>query len=231
MKNQIVWMGAFLFSSLALANTERTVSVSGMCTRQVTPDRGSITLTAEFTDHDLRDATKKATDLYGRVRDQVKRLNLPDLELQTSEYNVQEAREWEKNKMVSKGFRARMGLRVSSSAIDRLGEVISIASRQSVQDVGALTTYLSDEKTKHEQFACLQTAAENARAKADRLAASLKASVGDVVKITEEVYNPSPSPIRPMMALKATAADAGAPQVEAQKQEVSANVQVVFGLK
>src|SRR4051812_41761123 len=120
MKMLLVLLALLPFSALAV---DREVSVSGACTHNVVADRGAIVLTADFTEADLKSAAKKATDTYEHTRDAIKRLNLENLELQTVEYNLAEAKEWVKDRMVSKGFRARMGLKVSTSQTSRLGEV------------------------------------------------------------------------------------------------------------
>jgi uncharacterized protein YggE len=211
---------------------DREVTVSGNCFRTVTPDRGAIILTTEAQSKDLQTAAREATDSYNRVRDAVQRLKLEDTDLRTVEYTLSEIREWEKNHMVSRGFRARMGLRVASSQIQRLGEVIAIGARENVRDVGQLTTYLSEDKKKKEQFACLQEAAEDAKARGEKLATSLGAKLGEVISISETggFQRPEPQPVM-MMEKAARASDVAPPTVEAGREELRLTVQVQFALK
>jgi uncharacterized protein YggE len=108
---------ALLLLPLPALALDRTISVSGECHHMVTPDRGALTVTAEFRDMDLRAASRKATEAYEKVRDQVKRLSLENVELRTSEYTLSEINEWESTsgghgRNVFKGYRARMGLYV-----------------------------------------------------------------------------------------------------------------------
>lgn len=212
----------------------RAVSVNGSCQRQATPDRGSISMVAEAREMDLQEATKKATRIYERARDAVKKLGLEDLDLRTAEYSVGEIREWEANKSVFKGFRARMGLRVATSSIQKLGEVIVIASREGLVDVGALTTFMSDAKQKQEHFACLQAAAENARAKAEKLAVSLGAKLGPVLAIVE-AGAPSPGPRPQLMMAEVSMAkasrDMAPPSIEAGQDSINVNVAVTFAIQ
>ena len=111
--------------SFAVEPLPRQVSVSGQCSKQVTPDRGAVTLTAQFRDTDLKTAIKRTTEAYERAREGVQKLKLDDVELTTSEYQVHQVTEWENNKSVPKGFEARMGLRVVTSSIARIGDVIA----------------------------------------------------------------------------------------------------------
>jgi uncharacterized protein YggE len=224
-------LGAILVSSAAHAESEtRRVTVSGKCTRQVTPDRGAIVVTADFRDDDLQRASKRATEAYERARDAVKRLNLKDVELRTVEYSMGEVREWEKDRQVFKGYRARMGLRVATSQVDKLGEVIAIATREGLREVGGLKSFLSEAQQLAEQVACLQDAAQNARSKAEKLAAALGARVGETLLVTESGGFQSP-PERMMVMDAAPGAGASPPSIEAGQQTLSLAVEVAFALK
>lgn len=221
------------FGAGPAAAADRFVSVSGTCTRTATPDRAAIVVTADFLEPDVRSASKKATESYERVRDAVKRLNLEDLELQTVEYSLNEAKEWQKDRAVSKGFRARIGLRISSSQVQRMGEVIAIAAREGIRDVGALSSYLSEKKMSSEHMACLADASKDARAKAEQLAKALSARVGQALEISEaQAYVPKHSAPIAMTAMGAMAdRGAPAPEIEAGKQEISVSVNAKFALE
>ncbi|MFL5815245.1 MAG: SIMPL domain-containing protein [Bdellovibrionia bacterium] len=213
---------------------ERQVTVTGSCSRQVTTDRGSITVTADVRDDNLKNAIKKASRQYDRALDSVKKLKLENADLQTVEYNVGEVREWEKNKLVFKGYRARIGFSVSTSDIQRLSEVMEIAAREEIRDVGALVSFLSTEKIKKEQDLCLKDAADHAKAKAENLASSLSARLGSVTAINESNVS-TPPRIVPMMErqtfMKAAGGAEAPTSVEGGKQEISATVNVTFELK
>jgi len=222
-----------LTASASDSRPVRTVSVSGSCTRSIVPDRGSIRVTAEAQDKELRSATRDAAKQYEAVRDAVKRLNLADAELTTTEYSVNEIREWEKDRQVSKGFRARMGLEVATSDIQKLGEVIAIASREGIRDVGALVSFVSRAKMRDEQAACLQAAARDAQSRAEKLAEALGAKLGEAIQIVEGGGGETEPRPRPMMMARAMSVpDAEpAPGVESGKREITVTVSATFGLK
>jgi uncharacterized protein YggE len=211
---------------------DRKVAVSGVCHRSAVPDRASLVLVADFREMDLKAAIRKATETYGRMRDGIERLKLEDLELRTSEYSVNQVREWEKNQSVFKGYQVRMGLKVASSSIARMGEVIAIGAREDVRETGALSTYLSDEKLLREQVSCLEEAAKNARTKAEKLAGALGAKVGPVLSLSES-WDALPRPPAPlaMGMMSARAADVEAPKIEGGRQDLSVTVQASFGLQ
>jgi uncharacterized protein YggE len=91
------------FAVLAASADDHVISTHGSCTRKVTADRGSVTVTAEHSDKDLKSAIKKTTEQYERVRAEIRKLGLENLELTTNEYDVREVVEWEKDKRVDMG--------------------------------------------------------------------------------------------------------------------------------
>jgi uncharacterized protein YggE len=229
----LAFTGALLITAAARA-TDRTVSVSGQCLRTAFPDRGSLVVTPDFQDKDIKVATRKAAESYEKIKKEVQALKLKDIELQTNEYSVNELVEYVKGKPVSRGYRARMGLQVTTSETARLGEVIAIAASNSVKDVGALSTFLSDEKSRSEREACLEEAIQHASAKAARMAHAAGARLGKIVTLVEE-QGYSPQPVRPMfmeksMALSAEAAPAPAPSIDSSSQKIQLSVNAVYSL-
>lgn len=236
MKKITLALSLLISTSLFAADANpRMVSVSGECNHMVSPDRGSITLTVEYLNMDLAKATREAADSYERVSSAVKKLKLDNFNMRTSEYSVSQVMEWQKDHQVMKGYRVRMGLWVSTSETNKLGEVIAIASREKVKEVNSLQTYLSDERQMVEEIACLQEASANARVKAQKLASALGASLGEVITVNESgVSRPFFQPQREMMMrgkAMSMAMDAAAPNIEAGQQNLSLSVQVTFGLK
>lgn len=233
MKVFIVSCITTLALSMNASASERKIAVSGQCTRSTTPDRAEIQATASFRNLDMKTAIHEATQAYEKALTAVKKLNLADLEIETSEYNVHDIREWEKNRNVFKGYEARIGLRVSTSSVSQLGQVMSISAENGLKEVGQLRMYLSEAKLNSEKSMCLKIAAEHAQQKAKELASALGAKVGQVDSIQEE--GAKVEPIRPiegmMMASDISAKRMIPPSIESGKQQVSTAVNVVFRLE
>jgi uncharacterized protein YggE len=158
----------------------RQISVSGNCYKEMIPDRGGINLVADITNtKDLKAAVDSATKIYESVKAKVNALKLKDLELTTSEYSVMPINEWENNKQIFKGYRARIGLMVQTSETGRLGEVTAIGAAEGVRDVGALQLFVSRAASKQAMQDCLSDAAIDARKNAERIAAALNVKLGD----------------------------------------------------
>jgi len=167
--------------------------------------------------------------------EKVSKLKLENRELSTSELSLNELREWENQKMVSKGFVSRIGLRVETSDFQGLGDVSSIASKEGMKEIGGLTTFISRDKMRDEYNLCLKDAVKMAQTRAKELVEPVGARLGDVIS-SSGGGGGTPRPPMPMrgntmmMADKAGGMESG-PSIEPGKQEVDVTVSVVFGIK
>ena len=60
-----------LIPTLLFAAEEHSVSVTGTCRKELTPDRSALVLTAEFRDKDAQVTAHKATEIFERVRKEI----------------------------------------------------------------------------------------------------------------------------------------------------------------
>lgn len=227
-------LGSFTLCCNAYAeNPDKIVTVSGQCTVEVTPDRGSVTFVISHTEKDVKQAISKSTELHEKVREEFKRQKIKDLEVSTSEYSVFEKKEWEKDRQVSKGFSSRIGIRATTSEISKLGDLVAIAARLGVKETGALATYLSEQKSLDEKKKCLEVAAKNAREKAEALTKSLNVKLGRAVRIIEQGGNftPPPQPMYEARMMKTASNSDAAPSIDGQKQTLNQQVDVSFAIE
>ncbi len=231
-----IFISTFLLPTFTLASSgsiDRSVLVNGQCVKNLDPDRSSLRLTVETIEPTVTASTQKAQKQYEILRKEIKSLNLKEVEIETQEYSVNEDISWDKNKKKVNGFKTRMGIFVSTSEIQKIGEVMVKASNLGIQEVYGLSTYVSSAVIKQEKENCLAEAVQNARKKAERMAEAGKTKVGAVIELTEIDSPNSQNPIMPrmMMAKSVTAETTGAaPQIETQKVEISLNVQARFKL-
>ena len=224
--------GILILSSLSFAKDH--IQVQGNCEVKVTPDRASITFTAENQAKDQQVAIKKTNDQINSLKDKILKLKLENLEIKNTNYSVYPVREYENNRMVDKGIKVSLSLEVSTSSIAKLGEAMVQASELSISNVSSLNTFLSIKKSQDEYLKCLDIAAEDAKKKADQLARKLGFRVGEVTGIIETPkfpQAPSPYPV-PMLAKGMMAMDAAAPvSIEAGQQTFSTSLQINFAIK
>lgn len=223
----------FLFTSInSFAASPDLIMVQGKCDKKVVPDRAAITFTSENTNRDQKKAFTKTTKEIDDLKIQISKLKLKDSVLKTTGYQVNPVREYENDKLVDKGMRVALSLRVETSEIEKIGETLAEASKLGISQVGNLETFLSLEKNRSEYLSCLDVAAEDAQLKAKRLAKNLNVKIGDVHKIIEAPV-PAPTPVFHGNAMmKSMSADSmPAPKIEAGEQDFSATIDIHFKIK
>lgn len=235
MKSILVLLSLFAATASAQTKTERIIMVSGDCLRSLTPDRASVTLVAQALENNPGAATQKSVELYNKIRERVKKMNLKNLELETTESGVHEENDWNNGTRKSRGYRSRMGLRVITSESAKLGDVIALAAELKVQEVSGLQSFVSAETRKAERENCLEEAFRNAQMKAEKVAKAAGQKLGPVLQVREDTVSaPPPEPPRPMMAMKqdmAEAASLSAPVVESGVTKISVGIQAVFEIR
>ncbi len=224
----------FGFTISAQAKSERSVSVRGECLRNLIPNRGSVTLTAEATEPTPGVATQKTMDLYAKIKDHVKKMNLKDLELETTELSVNQDFDYSGKVRRSRGYRSRIGLRIITSETARLSLLASLAGELRVQDVSGLTSFVSRESLREARESCLEEAFKFARSKAEKLAGAANAKLGQIEVIREDGNGSEPSPVMPiarMMEMRGDIASKSAsPEIETGTVKLEMNIWAQFEL-
>lgn len=219
----------------SMQNTElQSVSTSGQCLRKSDPDRGEVYIGVRTLEKTASVATQKATAVYEKFREMIKKMNLKDAELATTSLSVNEEKEWVNNSNVFKGYRAVMGLTVSTSEIDKLGKAIAQASGIGANDIQSLQLSLSTEKTMIEQRACLEAALRDAKLKAETLAKAGGRKLGSVLQI-QEGGGHSERPQRiyadKRASFSADMSEEKSANIETKPLEVQVSVNAIFELK
>lgn len=208
----------------------RRVKVFGECNKRLETDRGSIVVTVTNTEKDIKKSTWKTTNTYNKFKSSIMALDLKDKEVETVNYNVFEKKEWTRKKYVSLGYTAEMGLKISTSEISRIGDIIKLANKFEIKKIGSLNTFVSKALQKKEYTNCLSTASKDALEKAKRLASVLSAKVGKVLTINETRTIDRP-PIRHRRMEMAMAKSAVAPDVTPSKIDFTVRVDIEFQLQ
>ncbi|MFZ4714988.1 MAG: SIMPL domain-containing protein [Bacteriovoracaceae bacterium] len=213
--------------------TEKTVTVSGECSHYITSDRGSLIMTVENVDKNVKVANSQTSETYAALKTALEKMNLKDFDLETTEYSVYEHKVWENNKNVSKGYKSRMGLKLSTSEIAKLGDVMVIANKHSVTEIGSLQSYVSDEKMKGMEIDCLKEASLDAKKKAEALAMSLGAKIDGILSVSEaNISNHYPQPVfAKSMAMSGGSAEMASPDVAGGKEKYTLKIQTTFKLE
>ena len=247
MKNALIWTGsvigvgavlALLFGWVDKPDTPRVISVNGECLTTAPKDRTAITLRVTTLDKSAATSMKMATD---KINEITKFLKTQNVQMQTTEFNSYERSEWnrELEKSVVLGTETTIAVEVSADNIETIEKILTQFAGQEDVYSENLRMYTSAETMKPILESCLSAAVENARERADALAAGDGRSAGKMLSVSYNVGGTSTIQPRASNFLTAStkmvAADAAAfsaaGSIVAKDTEVSVSVSASFEIK
>jgi uncharacterized protein len=197
-----------------------TITVSGYGEVSVPPDEASVTLSVESVDDTPRGAMAKVAEQARALVELLDELELAEEKRQTTGVLASEAGEYDnQGRWQHRGFRAVERLSVAA-APDVLGELIGGAVDRARTRVEGPRWVVGSDNPARKQ--ALQAAAENARDRAEAVAAGLGVKLGALAEAKEEGFA-YPVPRREFAAL----ADAG-PPIEAGEMTITCTLSVTF---
>jgi len=213
------------------------ISTSGECTATYQADRMKVSLEIKSNDKDAATAFKKVTEDYKKLSDVIKKLNLKDFDLKTTQARLNEDYEWVNNKRVNKGFVGQAGLSITTSEFQRLGEIMSSFKPQNSNvDSQSFHTFTSSAKSKEVYESCLEKAVENARSKAEKLARAANVKLGSALTVIEGSDSSVQIPTfsrgqAKSMSLEVANVSAADMSAEIGRDDMTVKVQVTFEIK
>ena len=246
MKKALIWTGsvigagavlALLFGWIDRPDAQRVISVDGQCLATAPKDRTAITLRVTTLDKSAATSMKMAT---AKIAEITNFLKTQDVQMQTTEFNSYERSEWnrELEKSVVLGTETTIAVEVSATSIETIEKILTQFAGQTDVYSENLRMYTSAEAMKPVLEDCLATAVENARERANALAAGDGRTAGKMLSVS---YNAGTSSIQPRasnfltasakMAVADAEAFSAAGSIVAKDTEVSVNVSATFEIK
>ncbi len=180
---------------------------------------------------------KQATNMVAKITDFAK--GLDGAELQTTEFNSYEKTEWNRDlqKSISLGIETTIAVEVSAKNVETIEKVLNeFAGAENVFSEN-LRMYTSAEVLKPIMEKCLGVAVENARVRADALAAGDNRRAGRMLAVSYEtntsnttMYKNIAPRMMAMGAVAESAMDVGGSLV-AKDTDVSVSVSATFEIK
>ena len=194
---------------------------------QAVPDRAWITVSAESRARNPRDAQQRNAEAMTPVIEQLRAAGIPEDAIRTVGYDLQQEWDFVNNQRVSRGYVARNTVEIRVDDIDRVGELLELTVGSGATSVSGVRFDLKDrEKLERE---ALRLAVEDARGRADALAAAAGRAIAGVLRI-EAVPTPDPIPL-PRLAMARENAVADAPPIAAGQLEIRTQVTLTSILK
>jgi uncharacterized protein YggE len=210
----------------AAAPVPDTIVTSGEAMIRRAPDRAFVTVTVEARAKNPRDAQRLNAEAMTAVHQRLTQARVPKEALRTLGYDLEQEFDFPGGRRVLREFVARNAVEVRVDDIARVGEVLDVAVQGGATAISGVRFELQDrEKVERE---ALRLAVADARSRADAAAAGAGRSIDRVVKIEDVREGGVISMGRPMMAMKAEAAQT---PVEPGLVEIRARVTLTASMK
>lgn len=192
MKKTFIWVASVIgagavmslaFDAMKMPTDVRTISVSGECLTSAPKDRIAITLRVTTLDKSAVASMKHATDKMAQITDFLKK---QDVKMQTTEFNSYEKNEWNRQLQKSEnvGFETRIAVEVSADDMNKIETILNNFAGQPNVYTENLRMFTSSETLKPIMEKCLSTALENARVRANALAAGDNRKAGKLLSVS-----------------------------------------------
>ncbi len=214
---------------VAVADVQtRTIIASGVGEVSLEPDMAYVQLGAQVVSQTANNAQNELSKKMNSIKKVLKDFGIDDKNVRTAYFHVYPYQEMEANGEMSKveKYRAEHALEVKFTDIKRLGELIDAASKAGSNRIDQVRFSLQNpEKAQNE---ALKKAIENAKEKADAMAAAAGKSRGDVLQIADQAAQVQPFYAEQAQFANEAAADAESMAIETGEINVTQRVDVIY---
>ncbi len=182
----------FILSVNAQQNT-RTLEVRGVGTNKAMPDIGVLTIEATIVNPKFADAVRGLNAKTELLIAQLQTIGFKKESIKTTDFSVSKNMVWENNKNIDKGYVARQNITIEfPNSKEKIGAILT-SFMSSDNDVRfSFNFILSAEKEKQVNDVVLTLAIENAKSRAELIAATAKQTLGVIQHIAYGTQNTVP---------------------------------------
>jgi len=208
--------------SLCGSSTGKSISVHGVAAIQLRPDRVSFSVGVETRATGVAEAFKANTVGVNAVLAALKQKGVTPEEIQTSSFDITTE---PATKAHSRRFKVGSFVTVTRSETSSVGDLLQAAVGAGANQAGELRFFVADPTGSRQHG--LELAFQDARSRAEALAALSKKTLGDVLCVSDQSVYPDNEVRSQLRSLGYN----GTPIVEPGVEDVTFSVSVVFELK
>jgi len=220
-----------LVTQRVLAQTDASISVTGIAERRVAPDMAPLSMAVVRDAMQPADARRDADATVARALEMLRSRGIADGDIDSSALEVNPQYRWndERRERQLTGYRVSRGLTVRLTELDLLGELLVALSELGVNQIQAPRPGLQDPETVYRE--ALAAAAVNARERAEVLAATLDEDLGRVLRVRASDDVSPPVPMRFESArMSADAGEVAVASYQSGDLDFSVHLDVTFAL-
>jgi uncharacterized protein len=193
-------------------------------------DQSFVTVSVESRARAPKDAQRLNADAMNAVQQKLSDAGIAKDAVRTTGYAIQQEFDYSNGRRVPREYLARNGVEIRVDAIDRTGEILDLVVQAGATAVVGIRFDLKDRVAVERD--ALRHAVEDARARADAMAAGAGRTVDKVIRI--EDARPQRVGIQPqprMMTASAGAADSAPTPIEGGTIEVRAQILLTVAIR
>ena len=208
-----------------------TISSNGNAQMQVMPDEVSVSLQIQTKDLSAEVAKNENARISKNVMDALLALGIAKADIETQNYNIYPEYDWSDGTQKLIGYSASNSINVKTKNFDLVGKIVD-SSVNAGALVNNINFELSNQKSNEYKTLVLANATQDAKVKAEAIAAGLGKTLGSLVSVSASDYNYMPYPLF-ARAEGGMASDAMkvATDIQPRNIDVSASATVIYKLK
>lgn len=206
-----------------------TITVTGEGKAFVTPDIASISFGMQTGQQKTAAiAMQKLSENMTKIYEALQNAGIDKKDIATENFWLNPVYNWQTGTQILQGYEANQSLRVKVRDLDKISDVVSVATAAGANQAGSVNFTVDDPEAKRAE--ARKEAIEQAKEKAQELARQLGVSLGDL-KGFSEGYNSGVTPYPTMMRSEGMGGggDASLP-LPSGEQEMSVSVTVTYEL-
>ena len=167
---------------------EHTISVTGSGKIFVTPDMADVSIGVQVVRGNLREARDEAARQMNAILDALRALGIADADIATAYLDISPTYDYSGQSQRITGYQVSNQLTVKVRNLDQLADVVDSSVDAGASTIQGITFKVSDQSAAEAQ--ARTAAVQDARARADALAAAAGVTITGVASISETSYNP-----------------------------------------
>jgi len=191
------------------------------------PDRAWLTLATETRDARAEEARRKSAEIATGVQNAIRGAGIPADAIRTAGFSLTPEMNYNNGRGEIRGYVVRNRVEVRIDDISKVAGVIDSAQTRAGTGLSIIGPRFDLKNEREAQAEALKQAVQNARAKAEAMAAGAGRALGPIVRVEES--GATPFPPQPMnMAFRTAQESAAAPETPVIPGEIEINASVTL---
>lgn len=238
----MIILSVFVYNYYYNPQNLSTIQSQGSYYTTVTPDLAKVWVGVTVLKPTAKEAQDEENEIIQNIINSLVNQGIPLSDIETDSISLYEescaypveiysSYRYPDEKCNGSGYRATQNLKIKTNDFSKVGTIVDIAVNNGANQIYNVEFYLSSAKENQYKQNALSEATKNARQKAEAMAEGSGAKLGRVISISENQYYTMPYSYGMKNNLAGQAAIDEASTILPQGVSVSADVNVVYGLR